>query len=178
MGISACFRLAAPVHHLQFRAALADREPAAEMRVRCAARSVAFQAQGFLTGVLGKCEAAFIMRGGMDQRATIRAAAEGLVQVTIRGRTGHVRLRNLSVGGCLIEMNDPDCQEGDEIVISLIDGVQVCGRLVWKVQGLAGVAFEERIHQVLIDHLKVKPLRAQVDHWIPRDRFGRTLGSR
>ena len=133
---------------------------------------------GLLTRALRKCEAALIMRGGMDQRATIRAAAEGLVQVTMRCRTGHVRLRNLSVGGCLIEMNDSDCLEGDEIVISLIEGVQVRGRLVWNVQGLAGVAFEEGIHPVLIDHLKVKPTRAPFENWIPRDRFGRTLGSR
>ena len=118
------------------------------------------------------------MHGGMDQRATIRAAAEGLVQVTVRGWTGYVRLRNLSVGGCLIEMIDSDCLEGDEVVVSLIEGVRVRGRLVWKVQGLAGVAFAERIHPVLIDHLKVKPTRAPLDNWIPRDRFGRTLGSR
>lgn len=115
----------------------------------------------------------------MDKRAAIRAPVEGHVQVTIRGRTRHLRLRNLSVGGCLIEMTDPDCLEGDEVAISLIDGVQVGGRLVWQVPGLAGVEFIERIHPVLVDHLKVKPSsHPRVDGWIPRDRFGRTLGPR
>jgi hypothetical protein len=114
----------------------------------------------------------------MDERATNRAPVEGHFQVTLRGRTGHLRLRNLSEGGCLIEMNDPDCLEGDGIAISLIDGVRVCGRLVWQVPGLAGVEFAERIHPVLVDHLRAKPSRPRLDGWIPRDRFGRTLGSR
>ena len=114
----------------------------------------------------------------MDQRATIRAPVEGHVQVTIRGRTSHLRLRNLSVGGCLIDISDADCREGDEVDISLIDGVRVCGRLVWQVPGLAGVEFAEPIHPVLVDHLKVKALRPRLDDWIPRDRFGRPLAPR
>lgn len=178
MGISACLRLAAPLHHLPIssRAGRSRTEGRTAGPVRSSSSCVS--GAGLLTRALRKCEAALIMRGGMDQRATIRAAAEGLVQVTIRCRTGHVRLRNLSVGGCLIEMNDSDCLEGDEIVISLIDGVQVCGRLAWKISGLAGVEFVERIHPVLIDHLKAKPSHPHLDSWIPRDRFGRTLGSR
>ena len=114
----------------------------------------------------------------MDKRATTRAPAEGLVLVTIRGRERRVALRNLSAGGCLIEITDADCLEGDEIVISLIDRVEVCGRLTWKGSGLAGVEFEERIHPVLVDHLKVKPPHARSDGWIPQDRFGRPLGWR
>jgi hypothetical protein len=114
----------------------------------------------------------------MDKRATTRASAEALVEVTIRGREGRVSLRNLSVGGCLIEMNDPECLEGDEIAIALIDGVRVCGRLVWQVPGLAGVEFAERIHPVLVEHLRAKPSRPRLDDWIPRDRFGRPLAPR
>jgi hypothetical protein len=114
----------------------------------------------------------------MDKRATVRAPAEGLVEVTLLDRKGRVRLRNLSVGGCLIEMTDPDCSVGDEVVISLLDGIEICGRLVWQVPGLAGVQFVERIHPVLVDYLKAKPSRPRLDGWTPRDRFGRTLGPR
>ena len=144
--------------------------------MRCSISCVS--STGFSPGVLRECEAAFTKSGEMDKRAAIRAPAEGLVQVTIRDREVCVPLRNLSAGGCLIEMTDPACLEGDEVVISLIDGVEVSGRLVWKVPGLAGVEFVERIHPVLVEHLKVKPSRPRLDGWLPRDRFGRTLRPR
>lgn len=118
------------------------------------------------------------MRGEMDKRASIRAPVGGHVQVSIRGRTVHLRLRNLSVCGCLIEMNVPECLEGDDVAIILIDGVRVSGRLVWQVPGLAGVEFAERIHPVLVEHLRAKPSRPRLDDWIPRDRFGRPLAPR
>ena len=144
--------------------------------MRCSISCVS--STGFSPGVLRGCEAAFTKNGEMDQRAAIRAPVEGFVQVTIRDREVRAPLRNLSASGCLIEMTDPACLEGDQVVVSLIDGVEVCGRLVWKVPGLAGVEFVERIHPVLVEHLKVKPSLPRLDSWLPRDRFGRALRPR
>ena len=114
----------------------------------------------------------------MDKRSAIRARAEGQVQASVRGRNCLVRLHNLSAGGCLIEMTETDPVAGDEIVISLIDGLQVCGRVAWKSADLAGVEFADRIHPALVEHLKALPTFSCSDNWIPRDRFGRALASR
>ena len=114
----------------------------------------------------------------MDERSTIRAPAERQVQASIRGRKCLVRLHNLSAGGCLIEIAGPDTAQGDGITVSLIEGLQVCGHVVWTNADLAGVEFAERIHPALVEHLKVKQTLLRLDSLIPRDRFGRTLGSR
>ena len=128
--------------------------------------------------MLRNCEVATHRIGAVDKRSTIRARAEGQVQASVRGRNCLVRLHNLSAGGCLIEMTETDPVAGDEIVISLIDGLQVCGRVAWKSADLVGVEFADRIHPALVEHLKALPTFSRSDNWIPRDRFGRALASR
>lgn len=128
--------------------------------------------------LLRNCEVATHRIGAVDKRSTIRARAEGQVQASVRGRNCLVRLHNLSAGGCLIEMTETDPVAGDEIVISLIDGLQVCGRVAWKSADLVGVEFADRIHPALVEHLKALPTFSRSDNWIPRDRFGRALASR
>ena len=113
----------------------------------------------------------------MNKRSADRALVEGFVHARTRGGERRVRLHNLSAGGCLIEFGEAELEEGEQVHISLIDGLHFAGRVVWKTGDRAGVEFVDPTHPALIEHLKVKPARSKYESWRPRDRFGRTFGA-
>jgi PilZ domain len=81
--------------------------------------------------------------GGVQNRRSNRSPVLLSAKIEHNGTADHVRLRNLSRQGALIEahMLPP---EGSNVVFER-NGLRVRGRVVWSESGFAGVAFERPI---------------------------------
>ena len=96
----------------------------------------------FIAEHLGAC---------VDERAAIR------VEVTILDRTAQALLRNLAIGGCMIECADDWLRVGDDVALQLDHNIKPDGRIVWHVGRYCGIRFEERIDPSILDRLGFKP---------------------
>lgn len=96
------------------------------------------------------------------------------IACTISGSTDSGRLYNLSCGGCMIELSHPALAEGALVTVALSARTKVPGRVVWRVDGNAGVKFEAPLHQRTVQKFGYRPME-DFDRDDPRDRFGLPL---
>ncbi|MEZ5693644.1 MAG: PilZ domain-containing protein [Altererythrobacter sp.] len=93
------------------------------------------------------------------------------VQVTVDKRTDYVRLYNLSSGGCMIESEDSELEQGSAITLRLAPKTEVPGRVVWRIGKNAGIKFGTPVHHRLVARYGFPPAD-EFDRNDPRDRFG------
>ncbi|MGB7372867.1 PilZ domain-containing protein [Pontixanthobacter sp.] len=94
------------------------------------------------------------------------------IECVLNGARDYVMLYNLSSGGCMIEISNPDAAKGDAIDVVLKDMGAVPGKIVWKVGRNAGVKFETILHQRVVEYFGFSGGQEDFDQHDPRDRFG------
>lgn len=111
----------------------------------------------------------------MDGRADRRFIVDKDIECLIEGRQEWVFLYNLSAGGCMIEISRGQLRIGECMLLKLTHFIEAHGRVVWQFGGNAGIRFEERLPEMLVEKLGFQPTTTPFEDISPRDRFGRLL---
>lgn len=94
------------------------------------------------------------MNAPQSERQFLRKPLDILVEGRMRSRYICVELLDVSEGGCKIKGRHGFAKEG-EFVSLKIDGVRTpLGKVVWVNDTEAGVAFDGKMHEAIIDHLQ------------------------
>ena len=93
------------------------------------------------------------MNGPETIRTSDRKPLDILVEGRVRSRPICVELLDVSAGGCKIKGKMGFTQEGDTIALK-VEGIRApLGKVVWADGNYAGIAFDGRMHEAVIDHL-------------------------
>jgi len=114
----------------------------------------------------------------MDERNFERVVVERQIECRTRRGVKRAILYNLSVDGCMIEVEAGSVAREEEIFVALGNLIRARGRVVWQSGLNAGVQFSERLHEAVVRYLGFKPSRERFDEIQPRDRFGQPLDRR
>ena len=87
------------------------------------------------------------------KRETDRKPLDVLVEGRLRSRSVCVELVDVSEGGCKLKGRLGFTSLGETVTLK-VDGIRApLGTVVWTEGQYAGVAFEGKMHQAVIDHL-------------------------
>lgn len=87
------------------------------------------------------------------KRETERKPLDVLVEGRLRSRSVCVELVDVSEGGCKLKGKLGFTSLGETVTLK-VDGIRApLGTVVWTEGQFAGVAFEGKMHQAVIDHL-------------------------
>lgn len=110
----------------------------------------------------------------MDHRKEQRVAAGGYVLYSLGDVVLRDALHNLSCEGCMIEADHGMAEIGDEVEITLLQGVVVSGAVAWIKDNGIGVAFHRPIGDATVRYFRLTDWAEQRDDE-PTDGFGRSL---
>jgi len=91
-----------------------------------------------------------VMEDVKERRQATRRVMQQAAVVFARGRRSHTQVIDISETGVRIEAV-PDLQLGETIQLEWSSGHRLKGRAVWIAKGQAGVAFDEKVPEALID---------------------------
>lgn len=111
----------------------------------------------------------------MRYRRYERIVIEKEVECEIEGVRDYVFLYNLSVGGCMIEVDSPTAHIGSTVSIDLAGIAEVEGRIVWRKERNAGVEFNGTIPDSIVQYLGFEISLMPFTEMRPRDRYGNLL---
>ena len=77
----------------------------------------------------------------------------------------------------MIEISRGQFKVGDRLLLKLTHFIETHGEVVWQFGGNAGVRFDERLPDMLVEKLGFQPTTTPFEDISPRDRFGRLLPS-
>ncbi len=86
-----------------------------------------------------------------------RSVESGHVYIKCRAKSGltaELRVRDISLGGCMVECAEWTAIPGERVLVILPGLDWQPTRLVWLEDGLAGLAFEELLYEPLAIHLQ------------------------
>ena len=110
----------------------------------------------------------------MDHRKEQRVAASGHVLYSLGDVVLRDTLYNLSGEGCMIEADHGMADVGDEVEITLLQGVVVGGSVIWVKDGSFGVRFHRPIGEATVKYFRLTDWsQPSIDE--PTDGFGRSL---
>ncbi|RVQ69619.1 PilZ domain-containing protein [Croceicoccus ponticola] len=109
----------------------------------------------------------------MTRRDNERLDSDRLVDCRMDGRSFKAVLYNVSVTGCMIEMEFNQVGEGDRLFLKAEGNIRLSGLVVWQNERNAGVRFDDPLHEAVVRFLGYDPVRSALEP--PTDRFGRLL---
>lgn len=74
----------------------------------------------------------------------------------MKGNSFPVQLYDISPTGCRIECATNRLSYRDRIVFKLAEEVNLAGNMVWRRDGVAGIAFETPLPEAIARHLRSK----------------------
>ncbi|NVE93670.1 PilZ domain-containing protein [Altererythrobacter lutimaris] len=96
-------------------------------------------------------------------RQSLRRPLDILVDGRMRSRPICVELLDMSEGGCKIKGRHGFAEVGEHLSLN-INGVRTpLGKVVWVDDQFAGVAFEGKMHEAIVDHLSRETLAKKQD---------------
>ena len=104
-------------------------------------------------------------------RSFNRFATDLTVQCRTGKQSADAALYNLSSGGCMIELADAVASEGDPLQVTLKPGLELNGRIAWRVGKNAGVKFDDALQASVVETFGYDENEV-FDRNDPRDRFG------
>lgn len=81
----------------------------------------------------------------------------GKLLATIRFSTGgaqELEVLDLSHGGCMIDRRRAVAEPGSRVLVKLPGLAYQPGEVVWVEDAHAGIAFEQPLHEAVLDHLR------------------------
>ena len=110
----------------------------------------------------------------MKDRQHPRVAVDRHVPCETVGTRAPVFMYDLSIGGCMFEVDEISLQVGQEVTVTLATSLQPAV-VVWAIGECVGVRFCNELHAAIVEHYGFKPSVVEFDELSPRDRFGRLL---
>lgn len=110
----------------------------------------------------------------MKDRQHPRVAVDRHVPCEVVGSLAQVFMYDLSIGGCMFEVDEVALEVGQEVTVTLITSPQAA-IVVWAFGECVGVRFRDELHPAIVEHYGFKPSAIQFDELSPRDKFGRLL---
>ena len=91
--------------------------------------------------------------GKATPRVSDRRPLHLMVKSRVESRAIHVDMIDISEGGCKIRGTDGFASVGDRVTMKIANIHAPVGHVAWVEGRLAGVAFEGRMHEAVLDHL-------------------------
>lgn len=76
-----------------------------------------------------------------------------MVKSRVESRAIHVDMIDISEGGCKIRGTDGFANVGDRVTMKVANMHAPVGHIAWVEGRFAGVSFEGKIHEAVLDHL-------------------------
>lgn len=95
--------------------------------------------------------------GDVVEAAPESAVMSAAVRIRCRAKSGltaDLLVRDISLGGCMVECADWTAHPGERVLVVLPGLDWQATRLVWMEDGLAGLAFEQLLYEPLAIHLQ------------------------
>ena len=86
-------------------------------------------------------------------RVSDRRPLRLMVKSRVESRAIHADMIDISEGGCKIRGTDGFASVGDRVTMKVANMHAPVGHVAWVEGRLAGVAFEGKIHEAVLDHL-------------------------
>ena len=110
----------------------------------------------------------------MERRDAERYDASATIKFRSGANSGTVELRDISVGGCRLADLHEDVLQGDDVTLTLLEGIVMGGFVHWRTEELAGVSFDQPIDDTTLNYFRFAAGIVAADD-INVDRFGRPL---
>jgi hypothetical protein len=111
----------------------------------------------------------------MDSRSYRRISVDKEIRCQIGNHCEWVVLYDLSASGAMIEVGRLNIEVGDEIQLNLHDIISATGRVAWRIDGNAGVKFNEILSASILEHLGFSSSVLAFEDQLPRSRLGEVL---
>lgn len=110
----------------------------------------------------------------MDQRSEERTKVDGAIKCRHGASAWQEQLRDLSVGGCKLDLCEAELAEGARVDLTLLSGISVLGTVRWAHDGEIGIQFDEAISKATVRYftLDLEGVSANDPTY---DSFGRAL---
>ncbi len=95
-------------------------------------------------------------------RKSSRRPLDILVDGRMRSRPICVELLDVSEGGCKIKGRHGFAEVGEHLSLKINDVRTPLGKIVWVDGQLAGIAFEGKMHEAIVDHLSRQTLEKKL----------------
>jgi len=109
----------------------------------------------------------------MKRRECERLDSDRSVDCRMDGKHFRAVLYNVSVTGCMIEMDYNHVGQGDRLYLRADGNIRMGGLVVWQNGKNAGVRFDDPLHEAVVRFLGYDPVKGAM--MLPTDRFGRPL---
>ena len=86
-------------------------------------------------------------------RVSDRRSLRLMVKSRVESHAIHVDMIDISEGGCKIRGTDGFASVGDRVTMKVANMHAPVGHVAWVEGRLAGVVFEGKIHEAVLDHL-------------------------
>jgi PilZ domain len=113
-----------------------------------------------------------------ERRKTDRQKITATVDYCSGWKREQAAVYDLSTEGCLLRSGIGFAEPGDMIMIRFDDRVSATGKVVWLDHRLAGIRFERALHPLIVDRFTHRDDKAELNHGLGRDQFGRPLVGR
>jgi hypothetical protein len=110
----------------------------------------------------------------MQDRQHPRVAVDRHVPCESIGSVAQVFMYDLSIGGCMFEVDRISLQLGQEVTVTLATSPYPAV-VVWSFKECVGVRFRDELHAAIVEHYGFKPSPIKFEALSPRDKFGRLL---
>ena len=110
----------------------------------------------------------------MDKRSEKRTKVDGTIKCRHGASAWQEHLRDLSVGGCKLDIHGAPLAEGARVDLTLLSGISVLGTVRWAHEGEIGIQFDEAINKATVRYftLDLEGVRPNDPTY---DSFGRAL---
>ena len=111
-------------------------------------------------------------------RSYNRLKTNQTIECEVDGRREIATIYNLSCGGCMVEANSDDLQEGESLEVFLGPQISMPGTVAWRVENNIGIKFLLPVHQAVVETFGFSADDENFDRDDRRDRFGLPLVER
>ncbi|HSQ94507.1 MAG TPA: PilZ domain-containing protein [Croceibacterium sp.] len=87
----------------------------------------------------------------MERRAKFRSLTNVVVRCRVPASPDRAYIQDISIGGCQIATENFSLERGATILLDLTGTFQAVGRVVWTKGATAGIKFESKVSQAIVE---------------------------
>ncbi len=90
----------------------------------------------------------------MENRVSDRFLADMIVNCRVPASPKCATISDISTHGCRLKIGKGIVLPGGTILLELLPGFHAIGRVAWKTENEAGVEFDAKLDQTMVDHVR------------------------